>query len=760
MDSHNISSNYYLMNYPFFFRQYYPKNRKVDFMEKSALILTGGEASRLHPIADNTPKALLKICNRPLIDYTLNILRNYGYETISVAADRRSDLVAEHLSDYPDTDLIFSSLPCGSCLPIARAAKSCDGFLTVIFGDVLFDFDLSAAEKFHAATGADVTIVTRIAKHPSRHTLAVADENNRITAVVPDPARENCRSDLALTGIFIFDKSVAEAAENYSDLLTDFLPKTVESGKVMNFTSDSFFLDLNTPDDLFSATEKVLKQLGKSNLIADSAQISGGVKIGFGTVIGENATICRGAELNGAIISDGAYIGERARVSGFIGKGAKLLSGAVVESGAVAGDNSIIGEQAIVAQGVKIRSGARLEAYTCAKSDTGGAALPLKITDDGICGETGSVITPQTAALIGSAVAVLEQKIGVSFRDSSAAECLALAICTGIAAAGGEAWFFGAASEPALYHCSEKAGLSACCYIDSGITTKIRLFSGSGLPLSRREEKLVEQGLCGNFRTASFKGFGRIKDVSAMTAIHGNALEKAAPDKLTKFRAVLNTSGKNVSEACEKILSKINCKDGSPIVFHIGSNGKGVSAYTDETGYVFEEKLIMICCKNLFEQGQNVAVPHNFPTAVEKLAEEYDTKVFRYSLCPSDSSDFSARQLALEAPFIRDGAMLMFTVLSVLESRGITLAEAAAELPESAVCTRFVPISKHPLKLFDKEENKLVSGDGITLSSDKGQVHIRPVKTEKGIMMQAESYSMEAASELCDFYQDIVMRNS
>lgn len=733
-------------------------------MEKSALILTGGEASRMRPVADNSPKALLKICNRPLIDYTLDILRNHGYETISVAADRRSDLVAEHLADFPDTDLIFSSLPCGNCLPIARAAKTCNGFLTVIFGDVLFDFDLSAAEKFHAATGADVTIVTRITDHPSRHALAVADENNRITAVVPDPSHENCRSDLALTGIFILDKSVAEDTENYSDLLTDFLPKIVKCGKVMNFTSDSFFLDLNTPDDLFSATEKLLRQLGKQTLTADSAQIAGGVKIGFGTVIGENTTICRGAELNGAIISDGAYIGERVKVNSFIGKGAKLLSGAVVENGAIVGDNSIIGEQAVVAQGAKIRSGARIEAYSCAKSDTNGAALPLKITDDGICGETGSVITPQTAALIGSAAAVLGQKIGVSFRDGirdgTAAECLALAMCTGIAAAGGEAWFFGAASEPALCHCSEKAELSACCYIDSGVTTKIHIFSGNGLPLSRREEKLVEQGLCGNFRTASFNGFGKIKDVSAMTAIHGNALEKAAPHKLTKFRAVLNTSGKNVSEACEKILGKINRKDGSPIVFHIGSNGRGVSAYTDETGYVFEEKLIMICCKNLFEQGQNVAVPHNFPTVVEKLAEEHGKKVLRYSLCPSDNSDFSARKLALETSFVRDGAMLMFTVLSVLESRGLTLAEAAAELPESAVCTRFVPISKHPLKLFGKEENKRISGDGITLASDKGQVHIRPVKTEKGIMMQAESYSMEAASELCDFYQDIVMRNS
>ncbi|MBQ8903955.1 MAG: hypothetical protein IJY73_06665, partial [Oscillospiraceae bacterium] len=364
----------------------------------------------------------------------------------------------------------------------------------------------------------------------------------------------------------------------------------------------------------------------------------------------------------------------------------------------------------------------------------------------------------QIAAIAGSAVAALGGKIGVAFHSGNAAECLALALSTGIAAAGGEAWLFGTSSEPALCFCTEKSGLSACCYIESGVTTKIRIFSGDGLPLSCREEKLLEQGLQGNYRIAAFNRFGKIKDVSAMTEMYVNALEKAAPKKLSEIRAVLNTSGKTVSEACEKILDKINCKDGLPIVFHINSSGRGTSAYTDKTGYVFQDKLIMICCKSLFEQGRNVALPHDFPAAVEKLAEEYGRKVHRYSLCSSDNSDFYARRLALEAPFVNDGAILMFTVLSVLEIRGITLAEAVAELPESAVCTRFVPISKHPLKLLHKEENKRVSGDGITFSSEKGRVHIRPVKTEKGILMQAESFSMEAASELCDFYQDLISR--
>lgn len=741
------------------------KLERTVTMKKNALILTGGDAERMRPAADNVPKALLPVCNKPLIDYTVGNLIRYGYSGISVAADRRSDRIAKHLADLHGTELIFSSLPCGSCLPVARAAKNSEGFITVVFGDVLFDFDLSAAENFHIATGADITIVTKIADCPSAHAVAEADENNRIISLTTDYAHESCRSDLAVTGIFIIDAAVAAEAEEYSDLLEDFLPSFISRGKVMNFTADGFFLDINTPEDLFAASEAVfsgqLPTVAKpsvSVLIAASAQLAEGVKIGSGTAIGENVTICRGAEINGSIISDGAYIGERVRIcGGFIGNAARLLSGAEIRSGAIIGDGAVIGEQAVVQSGVRISSGARLDSYSCAKADTGGVSLPLRITDDGICGETGAVITPQTAALTGSAVASLGGKIGIACRDNSASEGLALALASGVAAAGAEAWFFGKTSEPALCYCSEKAVLSACCYVDAGITAKIRIFSGDGLPLSRREEKLVENGLGGNFRKAAFNRFGRIKDVSSMTEAYVNMLEKTAPVSLSGIRAVLNTSGSLVSCLCEEIIGRINCKDGSPVVFHLGSNGRGVSAYTDETGYVFEEKLILICCNGLFMQGRNVSLPCDFPAAAERLAQRYARRVFRYSLCPSDESDREARQAAVEDCFVRDGAALIFTVLKILEDRGISLAEALSELPESAVCTRFVPVDRHPLKLLkDIGVEKRASGDGITLTDNRGQVFIRPVKTEKGILMQAESFSTEAASELCDFYQDLI----
>lgn len=736
-------------------------------MERTALILGGGDGTRMRPLSSTKPKAMLPVCGVPLIGYIFDNLRACGYTEIIIAADRFSNQIVEYLDGEQEADFLLNSVPEGTCAPIARMAEITESdHFAVIFGNVLSDADLAAAEKFHLDNNADLTIVTAAVTNPSDHILAETDPDGKVTAVITDPARESCRSDLALTGAFIIRRETARLAADSADLLTDFIPRRIAEGdKVINFTSDSFFIFLNNPHDLFTASDAVRKKIvpksEKIRAIPLSATVAEGAEISSDSVIGENVTVCRGAKINGGIIFDGAYIGERAEVDhGIIGTGARLLTGAVVQDGAVIGDNAVIGEQAVIHSGVKIWNGRHIDSYACASRDIRqGFLAPIRITEDGICGETGSVISPQTAAQVGSALASLGGKIGIAFRDNAASQALALAVASGVTAAGADAWLFGEATEPALSFCTAESGLAAGCRIDAGITAKISFCSSDGLPLTRSEEKIIEGGVNrSEYRIAPFARFGTITDASAVVRLYCNSLEKAAPQRLSNIRAVLNTSGKTVSEVCEKILARINRRDGKPVVFHIGSNGRGVSAYTEETGYVFEEKLVLICCRHRFSQGLDIALPYNFPSAADKLAEQFGRKVLRYSGCPSDKSDSAARTAALNTPFVTDGAALLFQILSILEERGISLAEAVSEIPEMALCTRFIPTSKHPVKLFkDFSGDKQASGDGITLTDLRGRILIRPVKTQKGLLMQVESFSSETASELCDFYQDMLI---
>ena len=754
-------------------------------MPETALILAGGDGMRLRPLTCTRPAAMLPVCGVPLIEYTVEFLKKAGYKDIIIAADRLSPMISEYFENDPAVDMIISPTPQGTCYALSEAAKILPegGMVTVVYGNILFETDISPAEIFHAESAAEVTVITRKAV-PSEDAVLAVSKDGRITEILPCAARENCRSDDAAAGIFIISQSAAlDAFSEGEDILSDFIPALIKRGKiVMNFPAAGFFCPVNTAEGYFSANSAVMG--GEiSNRPADisekaedlpglkiippvripaSADIAAGAETGAGTVIGENVTVCRGARLHGAIVMDGAYIGERVSVTGaVIGSGARLLAGSTVNEGAIIGDSAVISEQAVIRRGVKIWNGRHIDAYATAAQDIRyGTLSPMKIGEDGIVGETGSIIDPQTAASVGSALASLGNRIGVGYKDSPASESLAMAIASGITAAGAEAWIFGETSEPELDFCVAKSGLAAGCRVDAGVTAKIKLCSGDGLPLSRSEEKIIEGGVNrSEYRRAGFMHFGKMRDSAAITRLYKLMLENTAPRKLTLIRAVLNTSGAAVNGVCEDILGRINSKNGKPVVFHIGSDGRGTSAYTDETGYIFEEKLILIACRRRFEQGENIALPYNFPHAAEVLAEKYGRKILRYSGCPSDPSDREARRLALETPFVRDGAALMFSVLEAMEAHGKLPAEEISDLPEMALSTRFIPIDRQPVRLLRSIfSERQVSGDGVSIDDRRGKVLIRPVKTGKGVIMQVESYSAEIAAELCDFYQDLICK--
>lgn len=748
-------------------------------MKNTALILTGGDGLRLRPLTCSRPKAMLPVCGKPVIGYTLDLLSRQNIPAV-IAADRYSNALA----DLPCLDLLVSASPEGTCRAVSQAAEyAADGLLTVIYGDMLFDTNLAAAAEYHEKNGADVTLITRKTDRAYGNILAVT-EGSTVTEIITDPSRESCVADTALTGIFILSPQAAKKAADFTDLESELIPHIIKSGgKVQSFDAEGVFFGIDTLDDYFSANRAVLDgeypylpenilrnaesaqalELFPPAYIAPTAKIAPHVKIGRGTVIGENVTVCRGAKLNGAVIMDGAYIGERVTVNNaVIGTDARLLSGAAVYEGAAVGDGAVIDGQAVIQSGVKIWNRKHVDSYSNAAQDVKyGFLTPVKIGDEGICGETGGIITPRIAAALGSALVPLGGKIGVGYKDNAASKALALAVAAGVSAAGGEAWIFGAITEPALEYCTAKSGLAAGCMVDAGITAKLKLCSGDGMPLCAKEEKIIEDCMnLGGYPRAGFMDFGEIRDRSAISALYGNMLEAAAPSRLTKIRAVLNTSGRLVTDLCEGILRRINPKDAPPVVFHIGSGGKGVSAYTEETGYVFEEKLALICCRDKLSKGYDIAVPYNFPQAADRLGEEFERRVLRYSACSSGKREDEARRLAAETSFIRDGVMLMLTVLGILENRGISLAEAVSELPETAISTRYAAVCMPPMKLLRSiktKAEKQASGDGIVISDERGRVLIRPLKSEKGIIMQAESYSAETASELCDFYQDLIL---
>ena len=237
-------------------------------MINRAVILAGGDGLRLRPLTCTKPKAMLPVCGRPLIDFSLDALGRFGFTSVFVAADRLSNVITDHLDAplqadlSPQADYIISSSPEGTCRPIARAAEVSElaenEDITVLYGDLLFETDLSAALEAHRKNAADVTVVTFRTDKPSDCTL-VSVRDGLAADIIPNPARESCASELAAAGIFILSGSAAAQAGDYGDLLTEFIPALIrDGGKVFNFTAKGVFIDIDTPDDLFTASDAVL----------------------------------------------------------------------------------------------------------------------------------------------------------------------------------------------------------------------------------------------------------------------------------------------------------------------------------------------------------------------------------------------------------------------------------------------------------------------------------------------------------------------
>ena len=199
-------------------------------MSRTALILAGGDALRLRPLTCTKPAAMLPVCGVPLVGYTVDSLKKSGFSRIFIAADRLSVSLTDYLDEEPAADFIISHSPEGTCRVLSETAKTTEdgSFITVIYGNLLFEADIAAAEMFHAESAADVTVITKKAVSGEDSILTVS-KDNRISEIIPCPARENCRSDEAAAGIFIISRRTALEAENSGeDILTEFIPALIK----------------------------------------------------------------------------------------------------------------------------------------------------------------------------------------------------------------------------------------------------------------------------------------------------------------------------------------------------------------------------------------------------------------------------------------------------------------------------------------------------------------------------------------------------
>lgn len=174
-----------------------------------AVIMAGGEGSRLRPLTCNIPKPMARLCGKPIIEYIFELLLRNEITDACVTLGYLPDIICEKYPDgkYKQLNLKFitEEKPLGTAGSVKNAAKDFKEPFLVISGDAMCDYNIDKVLKYHDSIDAAVTIVAATVEDPREYGLIKTDEENRVTGFIEKPAWGQATTDLANTGIYIIN---------------------------------------------------------------------------------------------------------------------------------------------------------------------------------------------------------------------------------------------------------------------------------------------------------------------------------------------------------------------------------------------------------------------------------------------------------------------------------------------------------------------------------------------------------------------------
>lgn len=762
-----------------------------------AVILCGGRGERLIPLTACRPAALLKITGETVLNYALNSLKKAGFEKVTFALGYLEGMImSEYESgEYNGIKINFiSTEDIGTAGALAMAYDNDD--MLVIEANSLFNFDLKKVYAFHTINKSFCTIVTKKMSDLSEHVAFSCDKENKILSISQNPAKDNLKAINGFTGVYILSKQAFSEYRFNSgdDFIQNILPAIIGNNKLYAYLETGYFTKITNAEGLIKAQHDMLKGNTGLSIKAADAQDSiytdtlrsfNGVAIIPPVYIGKNVTIDKGSVIEPySVIDDNAVIGSRVRVSGsYIGENAVVSSrselthsvvcnNALINKSVYCGEYSVIGEKAVIGDGSRIDDNIKIWAgkevmpnSKISRNIVFGSGKPMRFDDDGEYNFGSTMNTPVEFSKMGMAIGTAFDKgdvIVLGYSDKNTAKFLAESLTSGLASTGINVFNIGKCTDQQTAYGATLFSAKAGCYISANYGEKIRIRDKGGLPLKRSVERRIEDAFNSNsFRTLDCYRYGKIYEFNGTKALYEIYLDKMLPERFSGILAEVRCSSKETACLADNLFHERNDIDGEKIIFHVSADGGSCSAYTEKTGYVFHERLLLLAMKGLYEKGLPVSVPYSFPMAAEQVAGSENGALFRYYNSSDDDSDDKARLIAQRTDnlFMRDGLMLACAVCRYLSENKITFEDAIKKIPNFSLIQRFVSYKGNTVDLMNNfAAEKAGSSEGIVYAKDQTRVIIRPLKSGNSLMIFAESFKSEQASSVCDEIQEKLKR--
>lgn len=427
-----------------------------------AIIMAGGEGTRLRPLTCNRAKPMIPVLNKPVIEHAIDLLKKHGIKDIIISLFYLPENIQNYFGDGSEwgVNITYSveENPLGTAGGVKQAIGNHDDTFVVLSGDGVINFDITKILNFHKKKKSPFTIVLTRVKEPTEYGIVITAEDGKIEKFLEKPTWSEVFTDTANTGMYVIEPKVIEKyvpEQTKFDFSFDLFP-LLQKNKVnlYGYISDGYWCDVGTLNSYRQVHHDILDGIieveshyknidkeiwvGKNVEIDPEAIVNGPVIIGdfvkikkdaeisdF-SVLGSNCIVEEGASIRRSIVLNSTIIGPKCELRGaVIGKRCVLEEHVEIYENAVISDDCQIYSHSKIHPGIRVWPDKFIEQGVQLTSDLiwGQTEKVSVFTSDGVQGSFNVKITPEFASKLGAALGAFlgaDSKVTIS-RDSSAA---------------------------------------------------------------------------------------------------------------------------------------------------------------------------------------------------------------------------------------------------------------------------------------------------------------------------------------------------
>lgn len=574
-----------------------------------AVVMAGGEGTRLRPLTSNQPKPMVPVFNRPIMEYIIELLKKHNIKDIVVTLQFMPQLIKNYFGDGSDlgVNIIYAveQQPLGTAGSVKNAQEHLDDTFIVISGDALTDIDLTALVNYHKQKQALATIALKRVENPLEFGIVIIDEVGQIERFLEKPTWGEVFSDTINTGIYVLEPEIFKyiKTDKMVDFAKDIFPKLLKAEKPLyGYVFDGYWCDVGNYEQYMQAHQDLLSGAAKINLaglktkenvwlgegayihpeadivgpayIGQNARIEQGAEIDEFSVIGNNVVVEANSHIHRSVVWDNSYIGNQVYLHGcVIGKNCDLKAGVRVEQGVVIGDECRIGEGAIIKPDVKV--------YPYKTVDQGATINTSIIWEtrgmrhlfgaEGISGLVGIDITPELALRVAMAYGTSLPKgseVIVTGDVSRASRMIKRALIAGLNSTGVHCRDLRVAPAPLnrfnIHTSRAVGGVHIKVSPFDPQVLQLAFFNNQGIDIKESEQSSIERYFYrGEFRRVHYSDIGHIEFSARSKEYYIDGILKATqPNLIAKhnFKAVLDYSYGSASLTFPAFLGALGCQ--------------------------------------------------------------------------------------------------------------------------------------------------------------------------------------------------------